>query len=53
MSAKKDALVNIGGFIALKASAWVDSLRSMLILTEGFPTYRSSSRGRRWFASCF
>ena len=39
MSAKKDALVNIGGFIALKASAWVDSLRSMLILTEGFPTY--------------
>jgi tryptophanase len=39
MSAKKDALVNIGGFIALKDAAWVDSLRSMLILTEGFPTY--------------
>jgi len=39
MSAKKDALVNIGGFIALREGAWVDRLRSLLILTEGFPTY--------------
>ena len=39
MSAKKDGLVNIGGFIALKDSAWVEQLRSLLILTEGFPTY--------------
>ncbi|MEK6705467.1 MAG: tryptophanase [Bdellovibrionota bacterium] len=44
MSAKKDALVNIGGFIALKKNNWseqglVEKLRSMLILTEGFPTY--------------
>jgi tryptophanase len=39
MSAKKDALVNIGGFIALRDGAWVDRLRSLLILTEGFPTY--------------
>ncbi len=39
MSAKKDGLVNIGGFIALRASRWVDQLRSVLILTEGFPTY--------------
>ena len=39
MSAKKDGLVNIGGFIALKGGAWVDRLRSLLILTEGFPTY--------------
>lgn len=39
MSAKKDALVNIGGFIALRDDAWVDRLRSVLILTEGFPTY--------------
>ncbi len=39
MSAKKDALVNIGGFIALKDSAWVQQLRNQLILTEGFPTY--------------
>ena len=39
MSAKKDGLVNIGGFIALKDSKWVLSLRNQLILTEGFPTY--------------
>jgi len=39
MSAKKDALVNIGGFIALRDGAWVADLRSRLILTEGFPTY--------------
>jgi tryptophanase len=39
MSAKKDALVNIGGFIALKNSTWVEQLRNQLILTEGFPTY--------------
>jgi tryptophanase len=39
MSAKKDGLVNIGGFIALRNERWVDTLRSLLILTEGFPTY--------------
>lgn len=39
MSAKKDALVNIGGFIALHDKTWVEQLRSLLILTEGFPTY--------------
>lgn len=39
MSAKKDGLSNIGGFIALKADAWLHTLRSALILTEGFPTY--------------
>ncbi|MGI9178261.1 MAG: tryptophanase [Pirellulales bacterium] len=39
MSAKKDGLVNIGGFITLRNRAWVESLRSLLILTEGFPTY--------------
>lgn len=39
MSAKKDAMVNIGGFIALKKDAWLDDLRNILILTEGFPTY--------------
>jgi tryptophanase len=39
MSAKKDALVNIGGMIALKDDRWVDQLRNILILTEGFPTY--------------
>jgi tyrosine phenol-lyase len=39
MSAKKDGLVNIGGFIALREGSWVEHLRSLLILTEGFPTY--------------
>jgi tryptophanase len=39
LSAKKDGLVNIGGFIALRESRWLDHLRNQLILTEGFPTY--------------
>lgn len=39
MSAKKDAMVNIGGFIALKNDSWLEDLKNILILTEGFPTY--------------
>ncbi|MBI3533880.1 MAG: tryptophanase [Deltaproteobacteria bacterium] len=39
VSAKKDALGNIGGFIALRDGKWVDQIRNLLILTEGFPTY--------------
>ncbi len=39
MSAKKDALVNIGGMIALRHAHWIEALRNQLILTEGFPTY--------------
>lgn len=39
MSAKKDGMVNIGGFIVLRSEEWMDAVRNMLILTEGFPTY--------------
>jgi len=39
MSAKKDGLVNIGGFIALRDARWVEAARNLLVLTEGFPTY--------------
>jgi tryptophanase len=39
MSAKKDGLVNIGGFIVLRSDEWMDAVRSLEILTEGFPTY--------------
>jgi tryptophanase len=39
MSAKKDGMVNIGGFIVLRDDKWIDKVREMLILTEGFPTY--------------
>lgn len=39
MSSKKDALVNMGGFLALRDHEIADACTNTLIITEGFATY--------------
>jgi tryptophanase len=39
MSAKKDALVNMGGFLAMRNKELADACTQMLIITEGYSTY--------------
>ena len=39
MSAKKDAIANIGGFLCTNDNHLAQKKKDLLILTEGFPTY--------------
>jgi tyrosine phenol-lyase len=39
MSAKKDAIVNMGGFLGIHDASLAARARNLLIVTEGFPTY--------------
>lgn len=39
MSAKKDGMVNMGGFLAVKDKKMSDACTNLLIITEGYTTY--------------
>ena len=39
MSAKKDGMVNMGGFLALEDKKLAEACTNLLIITEGFATY--------------
>lgn len=39
MSAKKDAIVNMGGFIATNIEDWYDNAKTFCIVNEGYVTY--------------
>lgn len=39
MSAKKDAIVNMGGFIATRKQEWFDGAKNFCIVMEGYLTY--------------
>ena len=43
MSAKKDGLANMGGFLAVRDAELARELRHLLVVTEGFPTYGGMS----------
>ena len=39
VSAKKDGLANIGGFIGVRTADFSEKCKNLLVLNEGFPTY--------------
>jgi tryptophanase len=39
MSAKKDGLANIGGFLATRDAALIAAVKQRMVVIEGFPTY--------------